>query len=221
MGLKGSLRNVSTGVPPIPDSEVYLHDDWGDNRLTDRENSGTTTHNGVEGVYRPEWTVDSDNGFNEPTVQNESLEIVGNDGIYTDINLNLDETITWEIDAGIFDDGSSGGDATYIHLFAEQTSEETDDRYHRSYVLEARGDGREESLFEIDDSGNVDILIRDASANAERDYVITREPDGTWELIVNGVSQGTNTDVSHTTPAVTGIIGSDGTDAEIYEYKVS
>ena len=31
-----------TLAPVIPDSEVYLHDDWGDNKLQNRDESGTT-----------------------------------------------------------------------------------------------------------------------------------------------------------------------------------
>ena len=186
-------------ISAIPDSIVYLHDDWGDNKLTDRDGSETTTYNGVEGVYRPEWATIS--GLNTPTVQNERLEIDDGDGIETDLNLNLDETITWElsnIDVG--NTGISSNHANAI-LFSEQNEDFNSAEFpHNSYLVIIRGGGDDVVLQEVDGSGDNSVLARGGELTDSHDITVIREPNGDWELFVDGSSVGSATDASHTNP---------------------
>ena len=194
--------------PDIPDSEVYLHDDWGDNKLQDREDSGTTTHNGVEGVYRPEWETPS--GRSTPTVDDEELQIRGDDAIYTSINLNLDEEITWEW-TNVFITGGTT-DRTGAHLWTEQIDEISEDRFHDSYYLSLQ-EGFDLRLRHVDSSGDVTNLIEGPDVDEGRyDLRVTRSPSGEFEFFVDDTPEGTATDTSLTDPQYIAFAGEDDPD---------
>ena len=203
----------------IPDSDVYLHDDWGDNKLQDRVDGDTTTHNGVEGVYRPEYTVDS----GSPQASNERLEISGGEALRAGINLNLTETITWEIrglEMTNFDD-DQGTRNIYVNLFAESTSISVGTfpaTYSNGYQV----------VLDAGESGSLRFLI-DGSAQIEEtnvglgphDIDVTRDPNGDWGLSVNGTSAGSINDTQFTDPLITGFSArSRQTESVIDEYKV-
>ena len=201
----------------IPDA--YLYDDWGDNKLQDRDDNETTTYNGVTGFYRPEWTVID--GSSEPSVDNEMLTIAGGDGIFHELNLNLDETITWELaNVDLSDGGSTGSDNSWFYLWSEQVDNETFDRLEDSYYLDFVTDERVRMEY-IDDAGNVDSLIEDSDPPAVGDYTVTRSSDGTWELLVDGDSKGTTQDTKSENPQFTGFQGRDNPDHDFDEVKVS
>ena len=204
----------------IPDSDVYLQDDWGDNNLRDRENSGTTTHNGVEGVYRPEWNTAE--GFVDPTVANEQLTIENGEGIDTEINLNLDETVTWELN-GVDVSGSStdSSDQARVALFAEQRTDYNDDNsLHRSYTLFIRRDSSL-GIQEIDNSGNFDTILNGENTTGTVDITVTRSPTGDWEAFIDGDSVDTGTDTNHTDPQYTAFTAKDSPSIDFNEIKVS
>ena len=201
---------MSTRVDAIPDSDVYLQDDWGDNKLTDRDDSGTTTHNGVEGVYRPEWTAPS--GFSTANAENEQLEISDGEAVSTNINLNLDETVTWEFSVDYSSGGTDSGRATSIALYSE--SLKYDDsagfRPNTSYVFWG-GRDVDFRISEIDDNGNVTDLISGLTPSDELfDVKVTRQPNGEWELFIDDSSQGSDTDTTHTNPEHCVITAEDG-----------
>jgi len=191
----------------IPDTEVYLHDDWGDNKLQDRDDGGTTTYNGVEGVYRPEYTLD----VGTPTAEDEMI-ILDGAGCYTPINLNLDETITWEWTHDISGTGTDGGDQNTVSLYAEDETTRGSASNGRplasGYVVTMRGGGVFR-LAEVDSAGDTSTIVTGDGANDEVEVKVTREPDGTWELFRDGESQGTGEDTAHTDPQVLGFGDSD------------
>ena len=215
-GLRGSLRNVSVGIDAIPDSDVYLHDDFGDNRLTDREDSGETTHNGETGVYRPEWDIIQTDG-DDPQASNERLIVgTGRDSgaLAADLSLNEDETITWEFtDIELGDRGGSGN--SEINLIAEQNDPQPDDRIELGIFTDSIGLRKYEngsSSFIIDSEDNDDENI---------DVEVVREPNGDWELLVNESTLGTGTDsflpdVNY----LTLFADEDGTELSVDEIKV-
>ena len=215
--------------PAIPDGDVYLHDDWGDGKLQDRDDSGTTNHNGVEGVYRPEWNIDR----GSPTVVNEQAELDGSDDtadqMRTELNLNFDEEITWEITDADFGDnqGSGGGDVTGLGLFANTETWNDEEYYlHESYYIVHRT-GANIELRHADENGSETTLISgdDGSEYSHPiDYEITRQSDGVWELVINGTSLGTATDTSTDTVEYVGFgnreTGGNEAHSLIDEFKV-
>lgn len=203
----------------IPDTEVYLHDDFGDGKLQNRDGGGTVTHNGETGVYRPEYTIDG----GSPTVTNEQLDLVTDDALHTDINLNLSETITWEFTGfDLSDNGDDTANATWLNLFSETATVAGNLRgYEDGYAIRARTSGNFR-LVRVDPSGETDIVTT-SSVPDTFDTTITRQPDATWEVFVDGSSIGTGSDSNYTSPQYFGYSAQDtaGTDSLIEEVKVS
>ena len=197
-------------IRAIPDAEVYLHDDWGDNKLQDRDDSGTTTHNGVEGVYRPEWgQVD---GRDLPSVDDEKLVKQSEEALQTDVNINLDETVTWEFNGVDLTDAGEDGDnsrVAYWHLFSETLDLSADD-LKQSYLIRISGDINVE-LEEVDSNGDTTAIITGKELDTEiYDLKVERSPSGEWEIFVDDESQGTATDTSHTDPQYVAITNQGG-----------
>ena len=198
-------------ISAIPDSQVYLQDDWGDNKLTDRDDSGTTTYNGVEGVYRPEWKIDD----GSPEADDNQLQYSSGDALHAEIELNLDETVTWEFEN--VDGSASGGESSgqyVISLMADTTDhfagDETEIGYSEGYELFMRDDDAGD-LFRFrrnDDAGSDnETLISADNPTDGRDIKVTREPDGTWQLFLDGDSVGgTEVDDTYTDPIITGYV---------------
>ena len=116
-----------------PDQDIYLQDDFGDNALQNRTGTETTTHNGVTGTFRPDYDPLL-SGL--PTVSSQTLNILGNEGAVTDINLNLSETITWEWqNVDRTNNSSQGGSQLLLHCFAEQRASIVDARLDKSYSV--------------------------------------------------------------------------------------
>ena len=206
-------------IDVIPDSDVYLHDDWGDNKLTDRFGSTETTHNGEEGIYRPEW--DTMTNLSSPTAQSERLDSSGNEGVRTGINLNLDETITWEwTDVDITGGDTSAPDYANLHCFAESTHDDRDGRMRESYVLNLVHDDSVVRLQRVDADEATTTLIDFDNIDSVVDIEVTRSPSGEWEVIIDGSSQGTATDTTFIDPQYIGISTFDGGDLKLDEVKV-
>ena len=216
-GLRGSLRNVSVGIDAIPDSDVYLHDDWGDNKLQDRDDSGETTHNGEEGIYRPEWRTVADQDL--PSVSDERVTLTGGEAMITDINLNLNETITWDLN-DISDLSGSGADLVYFGMWNETEDLDSSERPKDGYALFVRDDNWIFQRIE-DDGTNVDLINTSSAPGDDTDATITRDPSGEWEFFIDGNSQGTETDTTYTDPQYVTFSGRGDGVASIDEYKVS
>ena len=219
-GLRGSLRNVSVGIDAIPDNDIYLQDDWGDNKLQDRDGSGTTTYNGVEGVYRPDWNVP------RSSVVAENENLVMNQGVaYTDINLNLDETVTWRYDNIEYDETSSDTDSQFsIALWSESTN--FDRRFmESSYTLFFEPSNDEVRLIYVDSDINFDELIAPVSIPASpiSSIEVERSDGGEFSLAIEGTEKGSATDDSLESPEYTAFVSRDDGDYEqsIDEIKVS
>lgn len=203
----------------IPDSDIYLHDDWGDNQLTgDREGSGTTTHNGVTGFYRPGWIVDA----GSPDVSGEQLTITPNEQVRTEININLDENLTASLEADVSDSGGSGSDQPEWTLFAETSNwvaagnRVLDDGYSVGVYA-----GDSCRLAKYSGGGLDQTLISGQELSDVHTIEVTRTSSGTWELFVDGSSQGTATDTEFTNPQYTGFGSRDNGQMSLDEIKVS
>ena len=208
----------------IPDSDVYLHDDWGDNKLQNRDGSGTTTYNGVEGVYRPEWNVD--NG--SPTVSNATLSVADGGILRTNINLELSQTITWEwtdVDVtGV--NPSSGANQGGLTCFSQSFTPTLNNlTYEESYgLLLRRSDSSSPTWIFFVEDGGFNSLLEFSAQNTANSVIITRSPSGVWEVIVDGDPKGTVTDTRHTSPQYCGfgsaVSSSDSVEFNLDQLKV-
>jgi len=208
----GTWRSLIDGseVSAIPDPwpESYLQDDWEDNKLQDRDGQDTTTHNGVEGVYRPEWNVSGDAEAN-----NDELIVTGGDEVETEISLNLDETITWE-----FKDLSLEGDRFFIPLFSE-TAQTSSNRVENGYSFRLISGNT--GIVSHDSDGSTDGIVTSDLPDELDDVEITRQPNGEWELIIEGTSEGTGTDTEHDNPQHAVFTSFSDTTGTISDYIVS
>ena len=208
----------------IPDSDVYLHDDWGDNKLQDREDSGTTTHNGVEGVYRPEW--DQVNSDDLPSASNEELVVERDEYMITDVNINLNEAVTWEFNN--VDVSNVDGRTFVITLFAEDDTVITGDTFdagaaHEGYAILFRPEFETQRLREVDENGNTTDLITWDIDTETFNATVTRTSSGEFEVIIDGDSQGTETDTTHETAnyVSAGVRDADDPMVTLNELKIS
>jgi len=198
---------------PGPDPNIYLQDDFGDNKLSSRDNSGTTTYNGVTGVFRPEYTVPS--GKSSPSVSSQTLNVEGGEAITTTINLNLSQTVTWEWT----DVENSTGDRTALHCFAEQATSFSKDQLHSSYYVDVRN-GNNLRLNITQSGGSSGVIINGSTFSGKNDVKVTRTSAGVWELFLNNTSQGTTTDTTFTSPSHTAFAARDSSDTDVAEIKV-
>ncbi len=193
----------------IPDSDVYLHDDFGDGKLQNRDDSGTTTYNGVEGVYRPEWTID--NGT--PTVTNERLDYSEGDSGYTEINLDLAETTTWELSNLTLN--TAGDQLSYFGLFYEDNPTRSTSDFpptlYPGYAIGMREADSKIRLIRTDSDGSSTNVINASGTSNNMNLVkVTRESDGTWTMVIDGTEVGTASDATHTNPQYIDFAGRTG-----------
>ncbi len=176
---------------PIPDSGIYLHDDWGDNKLQNRDESGTTTYNGVEGVYRPEWTIDESTA----DANNQQLELSGG-AVKTDINLDLSSEITWSWTGVSLSGVYSDGQASFgCYMDPSASLGDIGGRVYSGdgvYFVSHSSDG--EVGLGIDTNGTFSDTSISTSMNPDNISsvtVIRRVDPVEWELLINGSSVGT------------------------------
>ena len=220
---------MSTRVDAIPDSEIYLQDDWGDNKLTDREGSATTTYNGVEGVYRPEWTTLRGSA----SVSDGSLSFDSDTStLVANINLNLDSEIRWWFK---FDDQ---GGRNVFGLFSETdstTSSDSWDSVEDSYVLaNSNSDGLCRLVKPASGGSGTDVINADGNEISSGYIGAIRESSGGFELFVtsgdldnpdtelfdSGNSVGTGSDTEHSNPQYIPLSQTADTNSEIHQIKV-
>jgi len=179
--------------PTIPDTEVYLHDDWGDERLQDREDSGTTSYDGEEGVYRPEWVIE--NG--SPSADGETLVVEDDEQINTDESPEVAYG-TWEFEIPDPFFSSSSSEHSGYNLIANSSTRRLGDaNLQDGYLLQLQPTT---IRLNVDDGGDTSTLIQDDDPpTSDLSVTVTRDDNDEWELIVNGESKGTATDSTHTT----------------------
>ena len=215
---------MTVEVIALPDSDVYLHDDWGDNQLTsDRDESGTTTHNGEEGVYRPEWDV----GAGSPEANNELLDLKSGDAVITEINANLDEELVLELDGLSLASSTSNAHVHGITIFA-QTDEPrglaNDDDYRglrEGYYVDARSasDGQY-GIRRVDSDGSTSTLIEGDGFGDDVSIVVTRQPNGDWQMEVDGDSLGSAVNDTDYTDANFSAMGNSNDDSSSEEMEL-
>ena len=201
----------------IPDSDIYLQDDWGDPNLQDRDDSGTTTHNGVEGVYRPEWTTDD----GSPVADDERLKMSGDDALRADMNLNLDEKITWEFTNIQNIDDSADTATVNLGVWSESTS--TTRSFPRGYedsIFVRLSDGGIRLRAVEGDDDPTDIVGEVSQPSEPFDVTVERDSDAEFVLLVNGSEQGSGSFDGLTDPQYMPMFSNNG-DGEIDEVKVS
>ena len=216
-GLRGSLRNVSVGIDAIPDSEVL--DDWLDGNITSSRDDFDTTSYQYESESedkfsivgsRPEWVIE--NGSFD--VSDNRLSWGSGDSIYVEFpdNLNLDEKRTWNF-RNISHSGS-GADYSYFGLYSETTNWFGTDTgggtaFENSYVVRVRDD--DTRIARVDDTDSEEATIAEGvSVSDGGDIRVERDADGTWELFVDGDSQDSGEDTTHTDPLQTFFAGRPG-----------
>jgi len=182
----------------IPDNQVYLHDDWDDNKLQNRDESGTTTYNGVEGVYRPEWTID----WGTPEAASQLLQMDQGELVYTGINLDLSSTVTWSwTDLDLSNQNGSSSAQFEMGCFA-QTATRNRFTLDECYAVQI---DRNAGYIDLrrhgvgDDFGTAIISGSHPGGTTGNSVTVTRASNGDWELLVNGSSQGTTNDTTYTT----------------------
>jgi hypothetical protein len=192
------IRLLTDAPSPIPDANVYLHDDWGDNKIQNRDESGTTTHNGVEGVYRPEWAVND----GSPSASNQELVVDRDEALMTGINLDFGSTITWEwsLDLSV----QNGGTSVQFEAGCFSTTKTTsgfamDEAYgvqfdrNSPYIDLRRHDTNDDFGTTLIGSNYSEFTTSPTTVT------VTRSASGTWELFVDGNSKGTADDTTYTT----------------------
>jgi len=206
------------GIGAIPDPDVYLDDDFGGGWPTDRDDSGTTTYNGVEGFYRPDWTIDS----GDPDAADDILNLTSGDRTFTPINLNFDETITWEwTDIDVTASGDSASDYFILQPFATQSQDTSFGTFHEGYSIELRSGGDGTSRLRVRDEDGTPTDLIEGDEFSTGDVKITRSPDGEWEYFINGTSQGTETDTAFENAEITAISTNDDGAGSVDQYKAN
>ena len=210
MGLKGSLRNVSTGVIAIPDSGLLL-DDWANDptvsssEITDRksyselefaaEPPDESEFGPVEG--RPDYTVDRGNAV----VTSGYIEM--DSGFICRTGMAEIDNMTWEFEFDLSQLSDSSSVLAGI-LFANST-ETVDRTYEESYYVQHQSGGSL-SLQHVDENGDFSTIILTSTATPETGTTkVTRDDEGNFELFLDGSSIGTGQDTATTTATHTGL----------------
>ena len=197
-GLRGSLRNVSTGVPPIPDEGLYL-DDWEDSKLDNRDSYSDLQYAFIETApedsdfddpIRPVWTEVQGSvtvSTGEMTVEGESQSV---DTIVECSRVpDLDGPRTFFTTCRLDSTGSGpgrNGDWQFIY--------NDDDNHWRL------GSNSEDEGYSLEkrDGGSFDVVIDGSGADIDitenNDVRVEYDGDEGWELFINDDSQGTATD---------------------------
>jgi hypothetical protein len=203
----------------IPDSEIYLHDDFGDNKLQNRDESGTTTTNDLTGTYRPEYTI----AAGSPTATNQELSLSSADALHTKALPDVrGQNVRWDID--LTDSGSNA--FARISIWGTTTDHNNNtasDIYAESYFLDIQ---EEFDVFRLrrqagTSGGQTDVINADQPISTPLTASVTHDGSGNWELFLDGSSQGSASDTTYTStePILLGV-GDVRNPTTIAEYKV-
>jgi len=166
-----------------------IADDWGDNLLTGRENSGDglVTWSELEvgrcKNFRPEWT-----SVGSPSATGGELVVdvdnsVGDQGVYVDVVI---EVGTWEVEGRTENTGNNN------YVGVRMIYQDADNQWK---ILE-RDDGSY-GYLQKDDAGTTTTVIDSGGQIGDTNFhtlKATRDADANWEYFFDGVSQGTATD---------------------------
>jgi len=192
-----------------PDPNVYFHDDFDDGKLQNRDDSATTSYNGVTGVYRPEWTFD--NG--SPTVTNGDLDYTNPDSAKADLSLDLSQTVTWEFTNLRINVG--GNQTPFFGLFYEDDPVRSPDDFPPTlfpgYFFRSNPSVPQTEFGKIDSNGNGTTLVQLNNVALDNvDMTVTRTPSGQFTVKTNGSTITSFTDTQHTNPQYIGFSGRTG-----------
>ena len=188
-------QTVFSAVQPI---DVYLEDDFNDNKLTNRTGTNTGIYNGVTGTFRPEYATETV----LPIVSGGILNFDdGDESLNTPLNLNLSKTITWEFfNVDLTSMGPPDDDAM-ISLYASQITNRSgfmnqpDDAFY--IRLDENGLN---NLGYNDSNNNRSPIIQISNNDLFFDLKVTRTPNGNWEIFIDNNSVGTGSDTTSVTP---------------------
>lgn len=199
-------------IPEPPNqfpSKMHLSDDWGDNRLTNRIQPGL--YGWCD--YRPEWTIlegnmDVVNKHIEWEQAADGKSRLGNPKVLTEG--------TWVLDYK-FDVNGNDTDGFGV-LIVHQDAD--------NYILVRAFDSATDEIWLTKwDAGTSTNIITSALASGTSWHTqkVTRTAPDSWELFVDGVSQGTGTDSFWPTENYTGVRGFDSAGGSVCfgdNYKV-
>ena len=216
-GLRGSLRNVSVGMAAIPDDGVYLQDDWGDGKLTDRDDANTREQTifgeTFDTRYRPEWAEQA--GTPSASSSEDGFATVG-EGELIRTGTDWTEGVwEWEFEWQNVQD-SGGRRAFEFELWREDS-----DNYIYVRVAPDSSDGT--FRLEEDIGGSTDVIISDNFANDEEKHTLRVERDEStddWELFLDGESRGTGSQNPNADPIETGLAAGRGTEVDMRVYNL-
>ena len=206
--------------------DFYLLDDWRDNKYENRDDSFTTSHKGKTGVYRPEW--DDSEGLN-PTVEDNKLKVDGQGGrlgrdvdaenIDFQIDLNLNEVVVWEMDVQNIE-SPGGGEYVFITQFAESDTPAGTGTFEDSYQVRLVDFDGYLSQLQKTVGDSVETIVETEEHGQDVSLEITRQPNGTWDIISDGELGEIENDTTYDDPLITAISGRFDGYAEIDRYKI-
>lgn len=190
-------------------NDFYLYDDWMDGSLKTRDGSSETEYNGVTGIYRPTWTVDS----GSPSVTDDKLKINSGDGVVCKLNLDLTEEITWiwkQVDPR--SGGAGNSDESSLQLWSESETRLTgypSETLYPGYLLEIRrqASADEIRLSKVRADQSVERLIYKPSVSWPADVQVKRSPAGEWRLWLDDSLIGSAVDTELNSPRYIGFGG--------------
>lgn len=193
-------RNSASAIP-----DTWLQDDFGDNKLTNRDGTETTTYEGQTwGSFRPEY---SSNNGRFPSVSNQTVTFNNGETIETNYTLDFSVDIEWRYSIDISGMGSSFGNG-FISLFGADLN----DKYTEfaegvggsvDVILPSRG-----YLISFDESGVLNFeraddsdstILANTTVGSSFNVTIRRDSSGNWDILVDGSLRTSVTDTTYTT----------------------
>jgi hypothetical protein len=167
-----SSKQNFTSLEGIPDNQIYVHDDWEDGKINNRDDNGTTTTNGKEGIYRPSW-----NEFNSGvSVENGQLKVTQKSGI--DLAYGIpDESIKWNFS---FRKPADDNDNGFEVILSSDSSQ--------NRIMFRSGDHKERTVLR-DNDADLYIEGQDLADNSKHEIIITRNVStspATWKYYIDG-----------------------------------
>lgn len=162
----------------------YVYDDWRDNALSRRDPNvpPRSTPTMPYRMFRPVWFKES----GSPDAVNQRLELDTTSGTHAIRKFTRKEYGTFETTMQ-FGTAPTSGNAAFGFNYSE-----TNGDFWRVALFPGAGEAR----FQKKQSGTASTLISGTISDftAENTLKVTRDASDTWELFINGTSQGTATD---------------------------
>lgn len=220
----GSVRNLTdVGVADLTQSDfdefVYtVLDDFADNSLTNRDAPGTTASEFAAGeigqYFRPEWETDS----GSPSASSSALQLSAGDTTLQATKHGYPGTLPVFFESDIIF-GSDPTSNSAALAFAINDDDITGFNYDDCYSVRINNDGSIDLRKEV---GNSETnLITGSTFTLTDSHTVKVERAGkTWELFVDGTSQGTASDDAHKTTPYAGATNQTDASLDIDNWKV-